>query len=99
VATLHEANLRNIVSTVLNDYPDFVAADDMSPKAGSFPVLITRVDTPREGPSGEDAMEELIEDLVGAINADDFEVIELHRADNSFKIQVTSRFRVGGSQF
>lgn len=79
------------------EYPDFVVADDMSPKAGIFRVSVSRVNTPREGASGEDAMDELLADLQEAINEDDFEVMESQVLDNSFRLQVTSRFRVGGN--
>lgn len=97
MATLHEENLRSIVNSVIEEYPDFVAADDLSPKAGVFKVTVSRVDTPREGASGEDALDELIADLVDAINSEDFEVMDSKVFDNSFALQVTSRFRVGGN--
>jgi hypothetical protein len=97
VSTLHEENLRGIIQGVISEYPDFVAADDLSPKAGVFTVSVARVDTPREGASGEDALDELLADLVDAINAEDFEVMDSQSLDNSFRLQVTSRFRVGGN--
>jgi hypothetical protein len=97
VATLHEDNLRSILKSVLSTYPDFIAADDLSPKAGKFTIAISRVDTPREGASGEDALDELLADLTEAINADDFEVVDTRVLDNSFTLEVTSRFRVGGN--
>ena len=97
MATLHEENLRHIVNSVMEDYPDFVAADDLAPQAGRFRVSVARVDTPREGASGEDALDELVLELIEAINSDNFEVIQSQVLDNSFRLQVTSRFRVGGS--
>ncbi len=97
MATLHEENLRNIVNGILSEYPDFTAADDLSPKAGVYKVSISRVDTPRDGASGDDALDDLLADLLEAINSDDFEVMDSQVLDNSFWLQVTSRFRVGGN--
>ena len=81
----------------MSHYPDFVLADDLSPQKGRFYVPIARVDTPREGASGEDALDELLHEVVEAINSDDFEVVGQQVLDNSFTLEVTSRFRMGGN--
>lgn len=96
MSTLHEENLRNIVKSVMAGYPDFVAGEDMSPKAGVFILAISRINVPREGASGEDALLELAAELTEAINSEDFEVLDSITLENGLRLQVTSRFRVGG---